>query len=103
MNQAMEEIDIKAKPADLPSELIVDATNLKEVDDKLTIADLKLPTGVELANKELESDQVIASLYDPAAEAAAREAEAETEAPVDAADVPSDNGSKPEAETPEAK
>ncbi len=100
MNQAMEEIDIKAKPADLPSELIVDATNLKEVDDKLTIADLKLPAGVELANKELESDQVIASLYDPAAEAAAREAEAE--APVDAADVPSDNGSKPE-ETPEAE
>ena len=101
MNQAMEEIDIKAKPADLPSELTIDATNLKEVDDKLTIADLKLPTGVELANKELESDQVIASLYDPAAEAAAREAEAE--APVDAADVPSDNGSKPEAEAPEAE
>ena len=43
MNQAMEEIDIKAKPADLPSELTIDATNLKEVDDKLTIADLKLP------------------------------------------------------------
>ena len=103
MNQAMEEIDIKAKPADLPSELTIDATNLKEVDDKLTIADLKLPTGVELANKELESDQVIASLYDPAAEAAAREAEAEAEAPVDAADVPSDNGSKPEEETPKAE
>jgi large subunit ribosomal protein L25 len=98
MNQAMEEIDIKAKPADLPSELIVDATNLKEVDDKLTIADLKLPAGVELANKELEGDQVIASLFDPAAEAAAREAEAE-EASAEAADVPSDNGSKPE-ETP---
>ena len=102
MNQAMEEIDIKAKPADLPSELIVDATNLKEVDDKLTIADLKLPAGVELANKELEGDQVIASLFDPAAEAAAREAEAE-EASVEAADVPSDNGSKPEAEAPEAE
>ena len=74
MTQAMEEIDIKAKPADLPSE-----------------------------NKELESDQVIASLYDPAQEAAAREAEAAEEAPVDAADVPSDNGSKPEEAAPAAE
>ena len=37
----------------------------------------------------------MASLYDPAAEAAAREAE--SEAPeMDAADVPADNGAKPE-------
>ena len=95
MTQAMEEIDVKAKPADLPKELMVDAGALKEVDDKLTVADIKLPAGVELADKELDAEQVVASLYDPAVEAAAREAEA-TEAPVDAADVPSDNGAKPE-------
>ena len=95
MTQAMEEIDVKAKPADLPKELVIDATNLKEVDDKLTIADIKLPAGVEFADKEMDAEQVVASLYDPAAEAAAREAE--EEAPVvDAADVPSDNGAKPE-------
>ena len=95
MTQAMEEIDVKAKPADLPKELGIDATNLKEVDDKLTIADIKLPAGVEFADKEMDAEQVVASLYDPAAEAAAREAE--EEAPVvDAADVPSDNGAKPE-------
>ena len=95
MTQAMEEIDVKAKPADLPKELVIDATNLKEVDDKLTIADIKLPAGVEFADKEMDAEQVVASLYDPAAEAVAREAE--EEAPVvDAADVPSDNGAKPE-------
>ena len=95
MTQAMEEIDVKAKPADLPKELVIDATNLKEVDDKLTIADIKLPAGVEFADKEMDAEQAVASLYDPAAEAAAREAE--EEAPVvDAADVPSDNGAKPE-------
>ena len=98
LTQAIEEIDIKAKPADLPKNLELDATNLKEVDDKLTIADLVLPKGVELADKELSGEQVIASLYDPAAEAEKREAEAEAEAPVDAADVPADNGTKPEAE-----
>ena len=97
MTQSIEEIDIKAKPSDLPEELTVDAGSLKEVDDKITIADINLPKGVEFADKELDGEQVVASLYDPAAEAAAREAE--DEAPVDAADVPSDNGSKPE-ETP---
>lgn len=96
MTQALEEIDVKAKPSDLPKELEIDAGKMTNVDDKLTIADLVLPKGVELADKELDAEQVVASLYDPAAEAAAREAEAE--APViDAADVPADNGAKPEA------
>ena len=104
MTQAMEEIDVKAKPADLPKELEIDATNLKEVDDKLTLANIVLPKGVEFADKELDPEQVVASLYDPAAEAAAREAEeaaAAAEAPVEAADVPADNGAKPEEATPE--
>lgn len=101
MTQAIEEIDVKAKPADLPSELTIDATELKTVEDKITIADLKLPKGVELADKELDPEQVIASLYDPAAEADKREAEAEEPA-MDAADVPADNGSKPEEAKEEA-
>ena len=94
MTQALEEIDVKAKPADLPKELTVDASNLKDVDDKLVLSDIVLPSGVELADKEMSGDQVVASLYDPAAEAAAREAEAE-KPEVDAADVPSENGEKP--------
>ena len=75
MNQSMEEIDVKAKPADLPKAIEIDAINMKDLDDKITIADIKLPSGVEFIDKELDSEQVIASLYDPAAEAAAREAE----------------------------
>lgn len=85
--QVLEEIDIKAKPADLPEVLVVDGGNLAGTEDKITIADLKLPKGVELANKELETSTVIANVYDPAAEAAAREAEdaAATEAPAEEA------------------
>lgn len=79
MTQSLEEIEIKAKPADLPESLTIGASKLASLDDKLTIADLTLPKGVELADKELDSAQVIASLYDPAAEAAAREAAASTE------------------------
>ena len=102
MTQAMEEIDVKAKPADLPKELEVDASAMKDVDDKIVLSDIKLPEGVEIADKELSAEQVVASLYDPAAEAAAREAENE-KPEVEAADVPADNGAKPEAEAAEAK
>ena len=107
LTQTMEEIDVKAKPADLPKELTIDAGALSSVDDKLTIANIVLPAGVELADKEMALEQVVASLYDPAAEAAAREAEekaAAEAAPVEAGDVPSDNGSAPaEAPAEEAK
>ena len=75
LNQTMEEIDVKAKPADLPSELAIDATEMKEIEDKITIADIKLPEGVEFADKEIDVEQVIATLFDPAAEAEKREAE----------------------------
>ena len=102
MTQSMEEIDVKAKPSDLPKELTIDASGLKEVDGKLTIADIKLPEGVEFADKELDAGQVVASLYDPAAEAEKREAEEAAEEPaVEAADVPSENGTKPEEEKTE--
>lgn len=97
MTQSIEEIEVKAKPADLPKELTIDASKLASVDDKIVISDIVLPKGVELADKELDPEQVVASLYDPAAEAAAREAEAEEPA-MDAADVPAENGVKPTEE-----
>lgn len=102
--QALEEISVKAKPADLPKELEIDATKLVEVNDKLTVSDIVLPSGVTFADKELDMNQVVASLYDPAAEAEKREAEeaAAAEAgPVEAADVPAENGEKPAEEAKE--
>lgn len=73
--QVMEEVEIKARPSDLPQEIIADGSKLAELDDRLTLADLQMPANVELADKELSSTTVIANVYDPAAEAAAREAE----------------------------
>lgn len=102
--QVMEEIDVKAKPSDLPKELVIDASKLATLEDKLTISDIVLPKGVEFADKELDMNSAIAILSDPAAEAAAREAEeaaAKEAGEVDAADVPSDNGAKPEEATEE--
>ena len=75
MTQSLEEIEVKAKPADLPKELVIDASGMATVEDKLTIANIKLPEGVEFADKELDLEQIVASLYDPAAEAEKRAAE----------------------------
>lgn len=80
--QVMEEVDVKAKPSDLPKELIVDGSKLATLDDKLTVADLQLPNGVELVDRELAPETVVANVYDPAAEAAAREAEETQTEPV---------------------
>jgi large subunit ribosomal protein L25 len=79
LSQVMEEIEVKAKPADLPESIVVDASGLKTVEDSIKIADLVLPKGVELADKELDPELAIANVYDPAEEAAEREAEAEAD------------------------
>lgn len=101
MTQAMEEIAVKAKPADLPKELTIDASKMETVEDKLTVADIALPKGVEFTDKELDSEQVVASLYDPAAEAEKREAEAEENAEPEAEQVAPDT--EAESVTEEAK
>ena len=75
LTQNLDEIEVKAKPADLPKELTIDAMKMETVEDKLIIGDIKLPEGVEFADKELNLEQVVASLYDPAAEAEKRAAE----------------------------
>ena len=79
MTQTIMEVAVKAKPADLPQELTIDGTKLETVEDKLTISDIKLPEGVEFADKELDPEQVVVSLFDPAAEAEKRAAEEEAE------------------------
>ena len=80
LNQSIDEIDVKAKPADLPKELEINASSMESIDDKLKLSNIKLPENVEFAEKELDMEQVIASLYDPAVEAEKREAEEAVEA-----------------------
>ena len=100
--KTLEEIDIKAKPSDLPQELVADASKLASVEDKITVNDLVLPHGVEFADKELDKSLSVAILSDPAVEAEKREQEEKeaAEAP-SAADVPADKGQKPEEATVE--
>lgn len=74
--QAIESIEVKAKPADLPESLEVSVEALATQDDKLTLASLSLPQGVEFADNELDTSLVIANVYEPAALEAANEAAA---------------------------
>lgn len=75
----LEEVEVKAKPADLPEAIEVDASRLAAAGDRLTIADIVLPKGVEFADKEIDTEAVIANVYDPVAEAAERDAKAEAD------------------------
>lgn len=82
--QAIEKIDVKARPANLPESLEMSIKNLATTDDKLTVADLKLPDGVEFADAEQNVDLVVANVYEPSAlqaanESAGGEAELDTE------------------------
>ena len=91
--QAIETVEIKAKPADLPESLEVSVGNLATDEDKITFADITLPSGVEYADAEQDLELVIANVYEPAALEAANEAAAGDAEDSDAAQVEAEHGS----------
>lgn len=72
--QAIELIEIKAKPADLPESLEISIANLATADDKMLVSDIVLPSGVEFADVDQDMELVIANVYEPSALQAANEA-----------------------------
>ena len=94
--QAIETVEIKAKPADLPDALEVSIAGLATDEDKITLADITLPAGVEYADVEQDLELVVANVYEPAALEAANEAAA-GDAAIDT-EVEAENGEAP-AET----
>lgn len=72
--QAIEQVEVKAKPADLPEALEVSIAGLATTEDKMTLADVTLPSGVEFADVEQDLDLVLVNVYEPAALQAANEA-----------------------------
>lgn len=88
--QAIDVIEIKAKPADLPEALEISIVDLATTEDKLTLGDITLPKGVEYADVEQDLELVLVNVYEPAALQAANDAaggDAEDES-----EVASDNG-----------
>lgn len=58
----LEHVEVEALPADLVDAIEVDATSLAEAGDKLTVADLKAPSGVEI---KTDPEQTIATVEVP--------------------------------------
>jgi len=74
----LDAIEIEALPKDLPDELVVSAEGLAELHDKITVADLQIPSGVTvLTDAEHPIATVAESRAMAAEEAEAEEAEAE--------------------------
>lgn len=95
--QAIEHVEIKARPANLPESLEISVAGLATTEDKLTLGDVTLPDGVEFADAEQDVSLVIANVYEPSALQAANESaggEAESEA-----DVAAENGGDTDQES----
>lgn len=99
--QAIEHLDVKAKPADLPESIELSIANLASTDDKITVSDITLPTGVEFADMEQDLDLVIANVYEPSALQAANDAaggDAEDESEVESENGSADSDAEPAEE-----
>lgn len=84
------EVEIEAEAKDLPHEIEIDISSLKEVDDRITIGDIKAPKGVKILNNE---DDVIITAAKHEEE---KEEEASTEIDMSAIEVSAPKGKKEE-------
>jgi large subunit ribosomal protein L25 len=79
----LDNVTVEAFPKDLPNELVVDASTLIEIGDKVSVADVIPPPGVTIMT---DPNHVIATVYEPSALAAANDAAggaAEAETPTE--------------------
>ena len=101
--QAIDKLEVKALPMELPESLEITAENLKEAGDKLTVADIVLPEGVEIVDNDdgregtadddtSVLDLTVATVYEPSALQAANEAAGGDAEDADADAVESENG-----------
>ncbi|RJQ38449.1 50S ribosomal protein L25 [Candidatus Microgenomates bacterium] len=103
--QPLSEVEVEALPEDLPEKIEVNVENLANVDEQITVADLKLPKGVEVLT---DPSQIIVKISElvtkEAQEEAAAEAAAAAEAKVEEgeAQAPTEEGTKPESSSAEA-
>lgn len=96
--QTLESLKIKALPMELPESFEVSIAELSEPNQHLTVADIKIPEGVEIVDEGEEAQEAtIASVWEPSALQAANEStggDAEDES-----EVESEHGEDEVAET----
>lgn len=113
--QAIDKIEVRALPSDLPEVIEIDISGLAAAGDRVTLGDAKLAKGVEFVErdsgrheegdedeeKQTISDLVVANVYEPAALEAANEAQAGEAA--DESEVVAEAGGDAEEAKPEEK
>lgn len=115
------EIEVEALPADLPENIEVNVESLANIDEQITVGDIKTPAGVTVLSDAMQVAAKIGELItkeaaqQAAAEAAAAEAAkattaeegavapAEGEAPAEGAETPAEQPVKEEAKPQEEK
>lgn len=104
--QALEKIEVKALPMELPEALEISIIELSEAGDRVTIGDITVPEGVEIVDnddgradddedeeRQTVMDLVVASVYEPSALQAANDAAGGDAEEASADAVESENGS----------
>lgn len=83
-------VDVEAFPKDLPDQIVVDATKLAEIGDKLHVSDLTVPEGVTILT---EGETTIALVEETKAQISedSEEATDATEDSTDSAETPADD------------
>ncbi len=83
--EQLDTVEVEALPRDLPDEILVDGSGLAEIGDKITVADLIVPSGVKIMTEPehpiavIEETKAQISEEEEAAEEAAAEVEAGAE------------------------
>lgn len=88
--QTLDNLAVRALPKNLPDSFEADITMLSEIGQTLTIADITVPSGVELIEEDMAI--TVANVYEPSALAAANEATGGDAEPGDEADVEAEAG-----------
>ena len=110
--QAIEKIEVKALPMELPEALEVSIVDLAEAGDRIVVGDINIPEGVEIVDnddgraddnedEERQSvmDLVVASVYEPSALQVANDAAGGDAETADADDVEAEQGADEEKPT----
>jgi large subunit ribosomal protein L25 len=77
----IDNVEVKALPKDLPDEVVIDISGLKEVGDRLHVSDIVAPAGVEILT---EGEHAVAMVEEPRS-LAAQQAEEDEAAAAEAA------------------
>lgn len=86
------EVEVEAEAANLPHEIEIDLSSLKEIDDHITVADIKVPAGVKIMDN---GEEVIVTVSKHEEE----KEEAATEIDMSAIEVSVEKGKKEEEGT----